>query len=165
LARNDAARESPSKVSSCLFYLATIIIHGMYNSKKIGITRQHLGANNLIYLFHTDEKDQNKLRSSSYLDLSPLYGKNMEEQTKVRTFKDGKLKNDVFSEDRLLTQPPGVVALMIAFNRFHNYMVGELAIINENGRFSLAEGMVPGRTDYENAQLKRDNDLFQTGRL
>ncbi|KAG8417322.1 hypothetical protein J3459_012415 [Metarhizium acridum] len=119
----------------------------------------------LIYLFHTDEKDINKLRNSSYLDLSPLYGKNAEEQTKVRTFKDGRLKNDVFSEDRLLTQPPGVGALMIAFNRFHNYMVGELATINEDGRFSLAEGVTQGQPDYDKAQLKRDNDLFQTGRL
>ncbi|RKK92075.1 Psi-producing oxygenase A [Fusarium oxysporum] len=107
----------------------------------------------------------NKLRNSSYLDLSPLYGKNMEEQTKVRTFKDGRLKNDVFSEDRLLTQPPGVCALMIAFNRFHNYVVGELATINEDRRFSLAEGVTHGHPDYDKAQLKRDNDLFQTGRL
>ncbi|KAG6996003.1 Psi-producing oxygenase A [Fusarium oxysporum f. sp. conglutinans] len=119
----------------------------------------------LIYLFHTDEKDMNKLRNSSYLDLSPLYGKNMEEQTKVRTFKDGRLKNDVFSEDRLLTQPPGVCALMIAFNRFHNYVVGELTTINEDRRFSLAEGVTHGHPDYDKAQLKRDNDLFQTGRL
>ncbi|CAH0021704.1 unnamed protein product [Clonostachys rhizophaga] len=144
LARSDTARESPGQVSSCLFYLATIIIHD---------------------LFHTDEKDINKLRNSSYLDLSPLYGKNIEEQTKVRTFKDGRLKNDVFAESRLLTQPPGVGALMIAFNRFHNYIVGELATINEDGRFSLAEGLTQGQPDYNNAELKRDNDLFQTGRL
>ncbi|RFU32995.1 hypothetical protein B7463_g3353, partial [Scytalidium lignicola] len=136
LARNGPARESPSKVSSCLFYLATIIIH-----------------------------DENKLRNSSYLDLAPLYGKNMEEQAKVRTFKDGRLKNDVFSEDRLLSQPPGVCALMIAFNRFHNYIVGELATINEDGRFRLAKGVMPDHPNYDKAQLKRDNDLFQTGRL
>ncbi|KAH8800451.1 heme peroxidase family protein [Xylogone sp. PMI_703] len=105
------------------------------------------------------------MRNSSYLDLSPLYGKNMEEQAKVRTFKDGRLKSDVFSEDRLLAQPPGACALMIAFNRFHNYIVGELATINEDGRFSLAKGMTPDHPDYDKARLKRDNDLFQTGRL
>ncbi|KAK2923217.1 hem peroxidase, animal-type [Fusarium oxysporum f. sp. vasinfectum] len=136
LARNGSAKENPNKVSSCLFYLGTVIIH-----------------------------DMNKLRNSSYLDLSPLYGKNMEEQAKVRAFKDGRLKNDVFSEDRLLTQPPGVCALMIAFNRFHNYVVGEVATINEDRRFSLAEGVTHGHPDYDKAQLKRDNDLFQTGRL
>ncbi|KAF4332293.1 Psi-producing oxygenase A [Fusarium beomiforme] len=146
LARNGSAKENPSKVSSCLFYLATVLIHGM---QKYEILVGYM----------------NKLRNSSYLDLSPLYGKNMEEQAKVRTFKDGRLKNDVFSEDRLLTQPPGVCALMIAFNRFHNYVVGELATINEDRRFSLAEGVTYGHPDYDKAQLKRDNDLFQTGRL
>ncbi|KAF6525756.1 hypothetical protein HZS61_011551 [Fusarium oxysporum f. sp. conglutinans] len=146
LARNGSAKENPSKVSSCLFYLATVLIHGM---QKYEILVGYM----------------NKLRNSSYLDLSPLYGKNMEEQTKVRTFKDGRLKNDVFSEDRLLTQPPGVCALMIAFNRFHNYVVGELTTINEDRRFSLAEGVTHGHPDYDKAQLKRDNDLFQTGRL
>ncbi|KAF5702892.1 fatty acid oxygenase [Fusarium mundagurra] len=146
LARNGSAKENPSKVSSCLFYLATVLIHGM---QKYAILVGYM----------------NKLRNSSYLDLSPLYGKNMEEQAKVRTFKDGRLKNDVFSEDRLLTQPPGVCALMIAFNRFHNYVVGELATINEDRRFSLAEGVTHGHPDYDKAQLKRDNDLFQTGRL
>ncbi|EXK24073.1 hypothetical protein FOMG_19185 [Fusarium oxysporum f. sp. melonis 26406] len=146
LARNGSAKENPSKVSSCLFYLATVLIHGM---QKYEILVGYM----------------NKLRNSSYLDLSPLYGKNMEEQAKVRTFKDGRLKNDVFSEDRLLTQPPGVCALMIAFNRFHNYVVRELATINEDRRFSFAEGVTHGHPDYDKAQLKRDNDLFQTGRL
>ncbi|KAK3937994.1 heme peroxidase [Diplogelasinospora grovesii] len=146
LARSGSARESPTKVSSCLFYLATIIIHGTRHNEV------------LVW-------NMNKLRNSSYLDLSPLYGKNMDEQAKIRTFKDGLLKNDVFSEDRLLSQPPGVCALMIAFNRFHNYIVGELATINEDGRFSLAEGVTHGHPDYDKSQLKRDNDLFQTGRL
>ncbi|KAJ3453403.1 hypothetical protein MRS44_017650 [Fusarium solani] len=164
LARNGTVRESPSKVSSCLFYLATVIIHGTYKHETIGEINKRQ-ADTLTYLFHTDEGDMNKLRNSSYLDLSPLYGKNTEEQTKVRTFKDGRLKNDAFSEDRLLTQPPGVCALMIAFNRFHNYIVGELATINEDGRFSLADGVTPGHTDYDEALRKRDNDLFQTGRL
>lgn len=59
----------------------------------------------------------------------------------------------------------GVCALAIAFNRFHNYVVGELAIINEDGRFSLPAGLEPTDKGYESAELKRDNDLFQTGRL
>ena len=59
----------------------------------------------------------------------------------------------------------GVCALAVAFNRFHNYVVGEIAIINENGRFSLPAGLKPADKGYESAQLKRDNDLFQTGRL
>jgi linoleate 10R-lipoxygenase len=40
-----------------------------------------------------------------------------------------------------------------------------MAIINEGGRFSLPRGVKPGDKEYDNALLKRDNDLFQTGRL
>ncbi|KAL5603616.1 hypothetical protein FOVSG1_006366 [Fusarium oxysporum f. sp. vasinfectum] len=102
------------------------------------------------------------LKNSSYLDLGPLYGNNEDEQKKVRTFKDGLLKKD---ESRLLSQPPGVCALVIAFNRFHNYVVQELATINEQGRFSIPAGITENDPRYGQAQLKRDNDLFQTGRL
>ncbi|KAL5361997.1 heme peroxidase [Aspergillus floccosus] len=116
-------------------------------------------------LFHTDETDMNRLKNSSYLDLGPLYGHNQEQQRRVRTFKDGRLKNDTFSEARLLGQPPGVCALMIAFNRFHNYVVKEMAFINEAGRFSLPAGLPPDSPEYSTALAKLDNDLFQTGRL
>lgn len=94
-----------------------------------------------------------------------MYGNSLEQQKGVRTFKDGLLKKDVFAESRLLGQPPGTCAMLISFNRFHNYIVGELAQINERGRFSLPHGMVEGHPGYEEALLKRDNDLFQTGRL
>ncbi|KAH6610036.1 fatty acid oxygenase [Trichoderma cornu-damae] len=144
LARKTSIREHPTKISSSLFHLATIIIHD---------------------LFHTDEAERTRLKNSSYLDLSPLYGNNMDEQKRVRTFKDGLLKKDTFSESRLLSQPPGVCALMVTFNRFHNYIVQELAIVNERGRFSLPEGITEHDAGYSEAQLKRDNDLFQTGRL
>ncbi|PKY04594.1 heme peroxidase [Aspergillus campestris IBT 28561] len=84
---------------------------------------------------------------------------------RVRTFKDGRLKNDTYSEQRLLGQPPGVSAWLIAFNRFHNYVVGEMALINEAGRFSLPAGLTPKSSQYATAEAKRENDLFQTGRL
>ncbi|GFG11879.1 psi-producing oxygenase A [Aspergillus lentulus] len=144
LARGGPAREHPSKISSNLFYLATVIIHD---------------------LFHTDERDSTKVKNSSYLDLGPLYGHDQEQQNKVRTFTDGLLKPDTFAEKRLLTQPPGVCALLVAFNRFHNWVVGELAYINEGGRFSLPAGMKQEDPRYNGALAKRDNDLFQTGRL
>ncbi|KPM39214.1 Psi-producing oxygenase A [Neonectria ditissima] len=144
LARKASVKEHPTKVSSSLFHFATIIIHD---------------------LFHTDELDRSRLKNSSYLDLGPLYGNNADEQKRVRTFKDGLLKKDTFSESRFLNQPPGVCALIVAFNRFHNYVVQELATINERGRFSLPAGITEDDPNYSKAQLKRDNDLFQTGRL
>ena len=75
----------------------------------------------------------------------------------MRTFKDGKIKADCFSEKRLLGFPPGVGVILIMFNRFHNYVVQQLALINEGGRFT--------KPKQGNSLVKYDNDLFQTGRL
>ncbi|KAJ5720751.1 Psi-producing oxygenase A [Penicillium malachiteum] len=131
-------KEHPNKISSVLFYLASIIIHD---------------------LFQTDPRDGTVSKTSSYLDLGPLYGNNQDEQNAVRTFKDGKLKPDVFSTKRVLGFPPGVGVLLIMFNRFHNHVVENLAAINENGRFTK-----PAESN-EKAYATWENDLFQTGRL
>lgn len=93
------------------------------------------------------------------MDLGPLYGNNQDEQNAVRTFKDGKLKPDCFSAKRVLGFPPGVGVLLIMFNRFHNYVVTQLAEINEGGRFTKPED-----SDIE-AYAAWDDDLFQTARL
>ncbi|KAK5135986.1 hypothetical protein LTR08_004240 [Meristemomyces frigidus] len=144
MARKDEKGTShPAKVSSMLFYLASIIIHD---------------------LFRTDHADYNISGTSSYLDLAPLYGSFWEEQKKMRTMKDGKIKPDCFSETRLLTFPPGVGALLIMFNRFHNYVVEQLALINENNRFSEDPRRIEVER-YGEKINKRDDDLFQTGRL
>ena len=45
----------------------------------------------------------------------------------MRTFKDGLLKSDCFSSKRILGFPPGCGVLLIMFNRFHNYVVTQLA--------------------------------------
>ncbi|KAL4792140.1 Psi-producing oxygenase A [Aspergillus venezuelensis] len=138
LLRRKEFKEHPNKISSVLFYLASIIIHD---------------------LFQTDPKDGSTSLTSSYLELSPLYGNNQDEQNLVRTFKDGKLKPDCFSTKRVLGFPPGVGVLLIMFNRYHNYVVEQLAAINECGRFTK-----PDESNTE-AYAKYDNDLFQTGRL
>ncbi|KAF7512006.1 hypothetical protein GJ744_002719 [Endocarpon pusillum] len=129
----------PNKISSVLFHLASIIIHD---------------------LFKTSHKDPSSTNTSSYLDLAPLYGSNQEEQNLMRTFKDGKIKPDTFSEKRLHGFPPGVGVLVIMFNRFHNYTVEQLALINENGRFAK-----PIDSSKEDEWARYDNNLFQTGRL
>jgi linoleate 8R-lipoxygenase/9,12-octadecadienoate 8-hydroperoxide 8R-isomerase/linoleate 8R-lipoxygenase/9,12-octadecadienoate 8-hydroperoxide 8S-isomerase len=74
-----------------------------------------------------DPKDSNINLTSSYLDLSPLYGRNWEEQKAMRTFKDGLIKPDCFSSKRILGFPPGCGVFLIMFNRFHNYVVTQLA--------------------------------------
>ncbi|KAL6712910.1 hypothetical protein ACLMJK_009465 [Lecanora helva] len=118
MAREPKGRDSPSGLSSMLIYHATIIIHD---------------------IFRTNECDKNILDSSSYLDLSPLYGYNLGMQKKVRDrkFKLGLLKPDTFAEDRLLRQPPGVCIMLVMYNRYHNHAATQLKRINENGRFSI----------------------------
>jgi len=54
--------------------------------------------------------------------------------------------------------------LLIMLNRFHNYVVEQLAVVNENGRFHKPnEGL--SHEMAEKSWAKYDNDLFQTGRL
>ncbi|KAA6414639.1 MAG: fatty acid oxygenase [Lasallia pustulata] len=136
-------KQHPNEISSMLFYLASIIIHD---------------------LFRTSHGDPNISKTSSYLDLAPLYGSNQHDQNLMRTLKGGKIKADCFSEKRLLGFPPGVGVLLIMFNRFHNYVVEQLALINEAGRFTKPKEGLPDEQT-KKAWAKYDNDLFQTGRL
>lgn len=106
MARGDIFEPHPNGISSMLFYFATVIIHD---------------------IFRTDHADFNISRTSSYLDLSPLYGSCDDEQATIRTFRDGRLKPDCFTEKRLLGFPPGVGVVVIMFNRFHNYVATTLA--------------------------------------
>lgn len=98
LMARDENRPSTSGLSSMLIYHATIIIHD---------------------IFRTNDSDKNISDSSSYLDLSPLYGYTMDMQRAVRDdkFKLGLLKPDTFAEDRLLRQPPGVCIMLVMYNR------------------------------------------------
>ncbi|CEL05332.1 Putative Psi-producing oxygenase A [Aspergillus calidoustus] len=137
--RRKEYKEHPNKISSVLFYLASIIIHD---------------------LFQTDSKDGTTSLTSSYLDLSPLYGNNQDEQDSVRLFEAGRLKPDCFATKRVLGFPPGVGVLLIMFSRFHNHVAENLAAINEGGRFTK-----PDDEADEAKKAKYDNDLFQTARL
>ncbi|KAF8630033.1 hypothetical protein AX15_003144 [Amanita polypyramis BW_CC] len=74
--------------------------------------------------------------TSPYFDLSPLYGTNKEETNKVR-MKDGsgRLWPDCFSEDRLTMLPDSVPALLILWNRYHNYVANRLLSYNERNKW------------------------------
>ncbi|THC96109.1 hypothetical protein EYZ11_004431 [Aspergillus tanneri] len=133
----------PNKVSSVFFDWASLIIHD---------------------IFQTDPRNPNVNKTSGYLDLSTLYGDVQEEQDLIRTHKDGKLKPDSFSEPRLQAFPPACCVLLVMLNRFHNYVVEQLAEINENGRFTKPRADLPEEAA-KKAWAKYDNDLFQTGRL
>ena len=83
LMAREEGRNSKSGLSSMLLYHATIIIHD---------------------IFRTNDFDKNISDSSSYLDLSPLYGYTEETTRKIRDdkYKLGLLKPDTFVEDRLV---------------------------------------------------------------
>ncbi|KAJ9263257.1 hypothetical protein DTO212C5_7683 [Paecilomyces variotii] len=133
----------PNKVSSLFFDWASLVIHD---------------------IFQTDHRNPHISKTSGYLDLSTLYGDVKEEQDMIRTFKDGKLKPDSFSEPRLQAFPAACCVLLVMLNRFHNYVVEQLAMINENGRFTKPrDGLAPEAA--KKAWAKYDEDLFQTGRL
>jgi hypothetical protein len=139
----DKFKEHPNKVSSVLYYWASLIIHD---------------------LFQTDHKDFNISNTSSYLDLSTLYGDTQADQDQIRSFRDGKLKPDCFMEQRVLGMPPACGVILIMFNRFHNHVVENLAAINENHRFDTPpQGLSKEATD--DAWKKRDYQLFNTARL
>ena len=74
-----------------------------------------------VSVFRTSHKDVTVNETSSYVDLAPLYGNNLETLSKIRVG-DGRglLRPDTFAEDRLLLLPPAVCVLLVLFNRNHN---------------------------------------------
>jgi linoleate 8R-lipoxygenase/9,12-octadecadienoate 8-hydroperoxide 8R-isomerase len=124
-------------------------------------------------LFRTDHKKFAVSNTSSYLDLSPLYGSDINEQMQMRTGLGGKIKPDCFSETRLLAFPPGVGVLLIMFNRFHNHVVEQLATIHAKDKYKRPESAEPKidtsvKTwvkDVPQCWRQYDENLFQTGRL
>ena len=73
-------------------------------------------------LFRTDPRDMSKNNTSSYLDLSVLYGINQMQVDLVRDKEKGRglLYPDAFAEDRLVLVPPAATALLVLFSRNHN---------------------------------------------
>ena len=118
-------------------------------------------------LFRTNRSDVTINDTSSYLELSPLYGNSAEDQQSMRTFKDGKLKPDCYHEKRLAGFPPGIGVILVMFNRFHNYVAEQLAAINESGRFDVKINYRdPDRQGAEKRAIEtREEELFQTARL
>ena len=117
-------------------------------------------------IFRSNKDDRNISDTSSYLDLTPLYGRSRSHQEAVRLMQKGLLKPDSFAEERLLMQPPGVCAYLIMYNRFHNYVAEQLLLINENNRFKKPDNYHSLTENQQKAfDKKQDEDLFQTARL
>lgn len=103
LLKRDKFVPHPGGISSLFFAFADIIIHNIFNTDP-----------NYLDGWATN-------MSSSYLDLSPLYGTSQEQVNSVRRHDGtGKLHNDVFADVRMNNMPPAVCAILILFNRNHN---------------------------------------------
>lgn len=100
LRRDKEFTPHPDGVSSLFFAFADLVIHT---------------------IFHTRHGDGMINDTSSYLDLSILYGDSESQLDKVRRNDGtGRLYNDVFSDRRLLYMPPASCALLVLLSRNHN---------------------------------------------
>lgn len=114
LRRTGPFRPHPSGLNRMFFSFATIVIHEC---------------------FQTSRSDQWINETSSYVDLSTLYGNTDKEQKRVRTYENGKIFADSVASDRIMMMPPGVIALLIMFSRNHNKIAEDLLSINEDGKY------------------------------
>ncbi|EIM82504.1 heme peroxidase [Stereum hirsutum FP-91666 SS1] len=132
--------EHPGGNSSLVFHFATIVTHS---------------------LFRSDPRNWEVNNTSSYLDLSPVYGINQDAQDKVRNKSLGRglLYPDTFSEERLLLLPPASSALLVILSRNHNFIAEKLLKINERGNWSD-----PPPED-EKKRAEQDEEIFQIARL
>ena len=107
-------------------------------------------------MIHSNRVDWTINDTSSYLDLSVVYGHNQATQDIVRDkFKGrGLLYPDAFAEERLLFLP-----LLVLFSRNHNYIAETLLKINEKKTW---KGPPPADPQLAAKQVK---EIFQMARL
>ncbi len=94
LRRKGPFRPHPSGLNRLFFSFATIVIHEC---------------------FQTNQQKQWVNDTSSYVDLSTLYGNTEVEQKRVRTYVDGKIYPDSIASERVMLMPPGVVAVLLMY--------------------------------------------------
>ena len=100
-------------------------------------------------------------KTSSYLDLSIIYGNNQVEQISVRLLDGtGRLHPDTFADSRLLRMPPSTPAMCVLFSRNHNHIAAKLLAVNERRSWTTKVGELDGA-----ARKKQDEEIFQTARL
>ena len=114
LKRTGPFREHPSGLNRLFFSFATIVIHE---------------------IIQTSRTDPWINETSSYVDLSTLYGNTDNEQQRVRTYKDGLIFPDSIASERIMMMPPGVVCVLLMFSRNHNAIAKNLLLVNEQGKY------------------------------
>lgn len=107
-------RPHPSGLNRLFFSFATVVIHECFQTSR---TNPWINE------------------TSSYVDLSTLYGNTGEEQKRVRTYENGMIYPDSIASERIMMMPPGVVAVLLMFSRNHNQIAKDLLKVNEDGRY------------------------------
>ncbi|KAL0953741.1 hypothetical protein HGRIS_004930 [Hohenbuehelia grisea] len=145
LLKREGFVKHPAGLSSMFFSFAALVIHTVFRTSHVDV---HLND------------------TSSYVDLSPLYGHNQEEQDKVRV-RDGRgiLHPDVFAEDRLLLLPPAVCAILVLFSRNHNYIAHKLLEINERGTYVDPATLSLENPEHKAKLMAQEEELFQIAKL
>ena len=137
LKRDGPFREHPSGLNRLFFSFATVVIHEC---------------------FQTNRKNPWINDTSSYVDLSTLYGNTGDEQKRVRTYHNGLIFPDSIASERIMMMPPGVVAVLLLFSRNHNHIAANLLSINEDGKYREWSTLSPDE------QRWQDEDVFQVAR-
>ena len=120
LLRRDKFVTHPGGLSSLFFAFADLIIHS---------------------IFDTSHADWTINNTSSYLDLSILYGSSERQVSSVRRLDGtGKIWNDVFADPRVRFMPPSVCALLIIFSRNHNVSFPHLPNIHPSQPWVVCRG-------------------------
>lgn len=114
LKREGPFRKHPSGLNRMFFAFATVVIHEC---------------------FQTNRKDPFINETSSYVDLSTLYGNTADDQKRVRTYENGFIYPDSIASERIMMMPPPVVAVLIMFSRHHNFIAESLIQVNEDGKY------------------------------
>ena len=114
LRRKGPFRKHPSGLNRMFFSFATVVIHEC---------------------FQTNRKNPWINETSSYVDLSTLYGNTEKEQERVRTYHNGLIYPDSIASERIMMMPPGVVAVLLMFSRNHNVVAEGLISVNEEGKY------------------------------
>ncbi|KZP27976.1 heme peroxidase [Athelia psychrophila] len=140
--RTEKVVDNPDGLSSLTFAYGTLVIHSIFRS---GLTDPKLNE------------------TSSFFDLSPLYGDDIEEQLSVRNRTGrGLLAPDCFVDDRILFLPPAAAALLVLFNRNHNHIAGELLKNEKEARGWTDPVLLQWDTRRRN---KQDDEIFELARL
>ncbi|KAF8322372.1 heme peroxidase [Cantharellus anzutake] len=106
----------------------------------------------------TEDFDDNKLHSRISNGIEAFRA-----QDKIRYVDGrGRILPDVYAETRLLNLPPAVTALLIVFNRNHNYIADLLLRINERGTW---EQDISKLAPTPQKLKQQDHEIFNTARL